>query len=237
MINQETRVGDIVKNYFQTVGIFDAHQIDFCCGGKQSLLEACEKKSIDTKEIITQLEEAIKIPVLGPKFDKMPLGELIEYIKEKHHTYIRQQIPLLTKFLNKIEQVHGAHYPEIEIINAHFKESVKNLSEHMEQEENELFPLIEQLVNAENGSEINSNEIEKKISSLINDHENEGSRFEEISALTLSYQPPQGACNTFRASYENLHAFEKDLHRHVHLENNILFPKAIELALKLRTSN
>lgn len=241
MINQETSVGDIVKSHFQTVKIFDDHQIDFCCGGKQSLLEACAKKSIDTNEIIAQLEEAIKIPVVIPKFDEMPLGELIQYIKEKHHSYVREQIPMLYKFLNKIEQVHGGKHPEIELINAHFKESAKNLSQHMEQEETELFPLIENLVKIKNGESIDDSFIsinaKESISSLIKDHENEGSRFEEISRLTLSYQPPKGACNTFRAAYENLFAFEKDLHRHIHLENNILFPKAINLELDVKKNN
>lgn len=241
MINQETSVGDIVKSHFQTVKIFDDYQIDFCCGGKQSLAEACAKKSIDSKKIIAQLEEAIKIPALVPKFDEMPLGELIQYIKEKHHSYIREQIPMLTKFLDKIEQVHGDKHPEIEMINAHFKASVKNLSQHMEQEETELFPLIENLVKIKNGESINDSSIsikaEESISSLLKDHENEGSRFEEISRLTLSYQPPRGACNTFRAAYENLFAFEKDLHRHVHLENNILFHKAIELELDVLKNN
>ncbi len=241
MINQETSVGDIVKSHFQTVKIFDYYQIDFCCGGKQSLSDACKKKSVDLNKILQQLEEVIKIPVLTPKFDEMPLGELIQYIKEKHHSYIREQIPMLTKFLNKIEQVHGSHHPEIELINTHFKESVKNLSEHMEKEETELFPLIENLVKIQNGKLSNASsftiDAEESISSLIQDHENEGSRFEEISRLTLGYQPPQGACNTFRAAYENLFAFEKDLHRHVHLENNILFPKAINLELDVKKNS
>jgi len=233
MINQETSVGDIVKSHFQTVKIFDHYQIDFCCGGKQSLAEACAKKSIDPNKIIAQLEEAIKILTLVPKFDEMPLDALIQYIREKHHSYVREQIPMLTKFLDKIEQVHGNKHPEIEMINAHFKASVKSLSQHMEQEENELFSLIEKLLKIKNGESVDASSIsiiaEESISSLIKDHENEGSRFEEISRLTLSYQPPRGACNTFRAAYENLFAFEKDLHRHVHLENNILFPKAIRL--------
>ncbi|MUP40017.1 iron-sulfur cluster repair di-iron protein [Labilibaculum euxinus] len=238
MINQETSVGDIVKNHFQTVKIFDDHQIDFCCGGKQSLSEACAKKSIDTDQIITQLEKAIKIPAAAPKFNEMPLDKLIQYIKEKHHTYIREQIPMLSKFLNKIEQIHGSKHPEIEMVNAHFKESVKQLTEHMGKEETELFPLIEKLSKLKNGEQSDSSSlkitVEKYISLLVQEHENEGARFEEISRLTLNYQPPKGTCNTFCAAYENLLAFEKDLHRHVHLENNILFPKAIKLEQDVR---
>ena len=232
MISEKTSVGDIVKNHFQTVKIFDEHQIDFCCGGKQSLLEACENKSLNTKEIISELEEVIKIPVLGPKFNEMSLTELIEYIKKMHHSYVREQIPLISKLLNKIEEVHGHLHPEIEMINVHFKKSVEQLDLHMKIEE-ELFPIIEQL---ESNNHNHSLHIEESISALIQDHENEGSRFEEISNLTLGYQAPEGACRTYLAAYDNLQAFEKDLHRHVHLENNILFPKAIKLEKALRNN-
>lgn len=236
MINQKSCVGDIVKLHFQTVKIFEDHQIDFCCGGNQPLEEACEKKSVDLQEILLQLEKAIQIPISGPKFDEMPLDELIQYIQEKHHAYIREQIPMLSKLLNKIEKVHGAKHPEIEIINAHFKESVLNLDQHLEREETELFPLIKSLENQKREGCIPSSlslNAKKTISVIMQEHENEGTRFKEISRLTNSYQPLLGACNTFRTAYENLQAFEKDLHRHVHLENNILFPKAIELEQKV----
>ena len=232
MISQETSVGDIVKSHFQTVKIFDDHQIDFCCGGKQSLLEACEKKSLNAKELLKKIEIAIKEPDLSPNFGHMSLADLMGYIKEKHHSYVREQIPMISKFLNKIETVHGNLHPEIELINYHFKQTVGQLTRHMEQEETELFPLIEQLENGENKTALLS--AEETISTLVKHHENEGSRFEEISALTLGYEVPEGACRTYRASYDYLQAFEKDLHRHVHLENNILFPKAIELEQKQR---
>ena len=232
MISQETSVGDIVKNHFQTVKIFDEHQIDFCCGGNQSLLEACEEKSVNAEEILRKIENAIKEPDDSPNFDQMSLAELMIYIKEKHHSYVHEQIPLLNKFLNKIETVHGNLHPEIEMINYHFKQSVELLTKHMEQEETELFPLIEQLENGENKTTQLS--AEQTISSLVKDHKNEGSRFTEIAALTLAYEVPEGACRTYRATYDYLRDFEKDLHRHVHLENNILFPKAIELEQKQR---
>ncbi len=240
MISQETHVGDIVRSHFQTVKIFDNYQIDFCCGGKQSIREACEKQSLDPNEVIEKLEAAIKTPADAPEFDKMPLGELIQYILENHHSYVREQIPMISKFLVKIEEVHGNKHPEIKMINFHYNESVKQLTAHMEKEETVLFPFIEKLVMLKSGEltpSWNKISAEETISSLIQEHENEGARFEEISRLTLSYQPPQGACNTFRAAYQNLQAFEKDLHRHVHLENNILFPKAIQLEQDVRENN
>ncbi|PKQ62433.1 iron-sulfur cluster repair di-iron protein [Labilibaculum filiforme] len=241
MISKETSIGDIVKIHFQTVTIFDDYQIDFCCGGKQSLGEACAKKSLNPEEIIQKLEEVIKTPTNTPEFDKMPLCNLIRYIKENHHAYVRQQIPILTKFLDKIEQVHGNKHPEIEKINAHFKISVEQLSEHLEKEETELFPLIEKLAQLKKGEQLNDSTCkitaETLITCLTKEHENEGERFEEISRLSKAYQAPAGVCNTYRATYENLLAFEKDLHRHVHLENNILFPKAILLEQNILSNN
>lgn len=241
MINQKTLVGDIVKLHFQTVKVFYDYNIDFCCGGKQSLAKACEKQSLNINTVIEKLEAAIKIPSNVPEFDQMPLEKLIQYIKENHHVYVREQIPLISKFLNKIEEVHGKKHPEIEIINLHFKESVKQLSAHMEKEETSLFPFIEQLVALKLDKQFDSLSLKintaNTISDLVKEHENEGERFEEISKLTNKYKAPEGACNTFRAAYQNLDAFEKDLHKHVHLENNILFPKAIKLEQDIRKIN
>ena len=233
MIGLETRVGEIVKDHFQTVKVFDDHRIDFCCGGGQSIAEACKKLSIDPETLIGELSLAIAKPSQDPQFDKMPLDELIRYIMEKHHRYVREHIPLLTKFLDKIEEVHGDRHPEIIEVNAHFKESAGQLTMHMQKEEIILFPFVERLLQLKNeGKTIpgsGKSSVSHPIAAMVQEHENEGARFEEISRLTGNYSIPHDACNTFRAAYETLQAFEKDLHRHIHLENNILFPKAAVL--------
>lgn len=230
MIGLETQIGEIAKNYFQTVRVFDDYQIDFCCGGKQSLKEACQKKSLDTNEVLGKLEASIAQPDDSPRFDRLPLDELIDYIIRTHHNYVRETIPLLTRLWDKIEEVHGERHPEILDVNAHFKESAGQLTMHMQKEEIVLFPLIKQLLQLKqenrsitvgNGASVNH-----PIAAMVQEHENEGARFELISKLTNNYQVPADACNTLRAAYETLQAFEKDLHRHIHLENNILFPNA-----------
>ena len=230
MIELETPVGEIAKNHFQTVKVFDDYQIDFCCGGKQSLNEVCQVNSLDPAEIIERLEESIRNAGDAPKFNDMPLNELIQYIISRHHTYVRENIPLITKLLEKIEEVHGTRHPEIEAVNGHFKESAGQLIMHMQKEEIVLFPLIERLLQLKKGNKFitvtSGASVTQPIAVMMQDHENEGARFELISSLTKNYTIPADGCNTFRAAYETLQAFEKDLHRHIHLENNILFPKA-----------
>ncbi|HKJ40777.1 MAG TPA: iron-sulfur cluster repair di-iron protein, partial [Sunxiuqinia sp.] len=230
MIELKTPVGEIAKNHFQTVKVFDDYQIDFCCGGKQSLNEACQKNSLNTNEVLKKLEASIAQPDGSLLFDQMPLDQLIDYIVTTHHNYVRETIPLLTRLWDKIEEVHGERHPEILEVNAHYKESAGQLTMHMQKEEIVLFPLIKQLqqlkkenrsISVPNGASVNH-----PIAAMVQEHENEGARFEVISKLTNNYQVPADACNTFRAAYETLQAFERDLHRHIHLENNILFPKA-----------
>ncbi len=233
MIRIETPVGEIAKKYFQTVKVFDDYQIDFCCGGKQSLVETCKEKSLNMTEIVEKLEQSIRTSTDAPQFDTMPLDELIQYIESKHHTYVREQIPLLTKLLNKIAEVHGEIHPELIEVNAHFNESAGQLTMHMQKEEIVLFPLIQKLLQLKNKNKsmsiLSSASVVHPIAAMVQEHENEGARFEEISRLTNNYTLPEGACNTFSAAYETIQAFEKDLHRHIHLENNILFPKAVIL--------
>lgn len=233
MINIETSVGEIAKNHFQTVHVFDRYQIDFCCGGKQSLKEVCEKKSIKTSEIMEQLETSIAEESSVPRFHSMTVGELVGYIINNHHAFIRKNIPLLTKLLDKIEEVHGIRHPELQEVNMLFKESAGQLTMHMQKEELVLFPLAQKLeqLHLENKQITigTTSSVTNPIAAMVQDHENEGARFEKISELTDSYTVPADACNTYRAAYETLHAFEKDLHRHIHLENNILFPLAAKL--------
>lgn len=230
MIELKTPVGEIAKNHFETVKVFDDYQIDFCCGGKQSLDEICEVKSLDAAEVIGKLEESIKDVSDAPAFNDMPLDELIQYIIINHHDYIRENIPLLTKLLDKIKEVHGSRHPEIESVNDQFKESAGQLIMHMQKEEIVLFPLIERLLQLKKENKSitvdHGVSVTHPIAAMMQDHENEGARFELISSLTKNYTIPDDACNTYRAAYKTLQAYEKDLHRHIHLENNILFPKA-----------
>ncbi|WP_299578041.1 iron-sulfur cluster repair di-iron protein [uncultured Sunxiuqinia sp.] len=241
MISLETPVGEIAKTHFQTVKVFDDYQIDFCCGGKESLERVCQEKSLNPGEVISRLEEAIQQPTNAPNFDSMELVDLIQYIINTHHSFVRETIPLLSRMLDKIEEVHGERHPEIIEVNAHFKESAGQLTMHMQKEEIVLFPLIEKLSQLKRETKTitisNNASVNNPINAMMQEHENEGARFEEIARLTQNYTIPQDACNTYRAAYETLHSFEKDLHRHIHLENNILFPKAALLEQEVVKKN
>ncbi|MGQ8336293.1 iron-sulfur cluster repair di-iron protein [Sunxiuqinia sp. A32] len=233
MISIETPVGEIARNYFQTVQVFDQYHIDFCCGGGQSLKDVCKEKSIQESWILKQLEESITKDDTTTQFNTMSANDLIDYIISKHHSFVRENIPLLIKLLDKIEEVHGDRHPELKEINALFKESAGQLTMHMQKEELILFPLAKKLMYLNNENKQidigNGSSVNQPIEAMVREHENEGARFEKISSLTKNYIVPDDACNTYRAAYETLHAFEKDLHRHIHLENNILFPMAAKL--------
>ncbi|MCF8304198.1 MAG: iron-sulfur cluster repair di-iron protein [Bacteroidales bacterium] len=238
MINKEERVSDIVQQNFLTAEVFEKYNIDFCCGGQIPLWEACEGQKVDTEKVINELRE--KIQQRDEETDKinaLPLDELCTYIVEQHHNYVRESLPMLQQKLEKVCKAHGDDHPEVFKIKELFDQSAMELTKHMQKEEIVLFPYVKRMVKAENGQESFQSppfgHVNEPISVMMEEHDNEGRRFEEISELSNNYTLPQGACNTFMFTYEKLREFEEDLHKHIHLENNILFPKAIELEKQL----
>ena len=166
-------------------------------------------------------------------YKSWPLDLLVEYIEKKHHRYVEEKIPVLRQFLDKLGRVHGERHPELFKINELFTASAGELASHMKKEELILFPFVKKMVKAklENGA-IQSPQfgtVENPITMMMVEHDNEGQRFRDIAELTDNYNPPADACNTYKVTYAMLDEFEKDLHLHIHLENNILFPEAIKL--------
>ena len=166
-------------------------------------------------------------------YKSWPLDLLAEYIEKKHHRYVEEKTPILRQFLDKLCKVHGERHPELFKINELFTASSGELASHMKKEELILFPFIKKMVKAKlENSAVQSPQfgtVENPIAMMMEEHDNEGSRFREIDALTNNYTPPADACNTYKVTYAMLQEFEKDLHLHIHLENNILFPEAIKL--------
>lgn len=233
-ITLNTFVGDVVKHNFKTAPVFQNSNIYYCCGGNKSISDACKEVGIPPEQLITELENvsAQKDPD-SEYINNLGLGELCNYIIKRHHAYVSASIPILKKNLEKICQVHGEHHPELFEIKELFTTSAGEFTKHMQKEEIMLFPYIERL---ETARKTNSALPKSPFGSVLNpigmmmaDHQAEGERFEEISRLTKKYQPPEDACTTYEVTLKQLIDFETDLHRHIHLENNILFPKAIEL--------
>ncbi|MFV0289494.1 MAG: iron-sulfur cluster repair di-iron protein [Mangrovibacterium sp.] len=225
-INKNDAVGDVVRRNFKTAELFETYGIDFCCGGNVSIGEACEKLDVDVEMLIQKLNHLSSVSCADSAYlDSLPLNELCQYIIGRHHSYVREQMPNITQKLAKISDVHGDNHPELRLIQQEFHLASINLLQHLSEEEDEIFPLIVQLEKQHEMLQLN-------IAKLRREHEVEGDRFFRIAKLTNNYQPPADACATFSLTYQLLNDFEQDLHRHVHLENNILFVKAQNLQNK-----
>jgi len=232
--NTQKEIGQYVADDFRTAAIFSKYKIDFCCNGNRTVEEACNKKGIDSNMLLDELKQVLDSKG-GESIDykSWPLDLLAEYVEKKHHRYVEEKIPVLLQFLNKLCKVHGERHPELFKINELFKASAGELSAHLKKEELILFPFIKNMVNAKlTNSAIKSPQfgtVENPIEMMKHEHDTEGERFREIAELTDNYNPPADACNTYKVTYAMLEEFEKDLHLHIHLENNILFPEAIKL--------
>ncbi|WP_417557493.1 iron-sulfur cluster repair di-iron protein [Mesoflavibacter zeaxanthinifaciens] len=227
-------IGQYVADDFRTAAIFSKYKIDFCCNGNRTVAEACKKKDINEAKIIEELNNVLKAKTTQSiDYNSWPLDLLVEYIEKKHHRYVEEKIPVLLQFLNKLCRVHGTRHPELFKINELFTASAGELASHMKKEELILFPFVKRMVNAKLKNEaIQSPQfgtVENPIAMMKEEHDNEGQRFRDIAELTDNYNPPADACNTYKVTFAMLEEFEKDLHLHIHLENNILFPKAIAL--------
>jgi len=232
--DSEKQIGQFVAEDYRTAAVFSKYKIDFCCNGGRTINEACDKKDIDSNVLLDELNAVLNNKG-GESIDykSWPLDLLIDYIEKKHHRYVEEKIPVLRQFLDKLCRVHGERHPELLKINELFTASAGELASHMKKEELILFPFVKKMVNATLGQgAIQSPQfgsVENPIAMMMQEHDNEGERFREIAKLTNDYNPPADACNTYRVTYAMLEEFEQDLHLHIHLENNILFPKAIKL--------
>lgn len=227
----EKTIGQMVADDYRTAQVFKNHGIDFCCKGNRTLQEVVAKKGLDFESLIKELEEVQNQDQSEqPNFSTWPLDLLVDYIEKKHHRYVERQIPILNQYLDKLCRVHGERHPELLEISEQFQASGGELAMHMKKEELVLFPWIRKMVEGIADREIlerpHFGTVHNPIQMMMKEHDHEGERFRKIAALSNDYTPPADACNTYRVTYSLLQEFEEDLHRHIHLENNILFPKA-----------
>lgn len=230
-IDANTNVGNIVEMNFKTAQVFENNKIDFCCGGNISLKKACEKAGIEVNELIPILEALVRASDPDSEYiNNLGLDELCDYIEKRHHTYVNNSLPFLQQKLQKLCDVHGENHPELFEARELFEGAAQNLSAHMKKEELILFPYIRKIARFKNENKSASPDFGKvlaPIQQMEREHTIEGERFVKISELTNNYSCPPDGCNTFQVTYKVLQDFENDLHRHIHLENNILFKKAI----------
>lgn len=233
---QDITVAEIVISNYKTATIFKKYGIDFCCGGNINLVEICNKKNISFSNLIHDLQSLDKIKNLDSFLNNpsyLELGQLADYIEKYHHTYVRSRLPEIEPFLQKVVKVHGKTYPFLNDVLTYFKAVSDELTDHMWKEENVLFPYIKNMMKYWQDKAAftrpSFGSIKNPISTMEHEHETAGNAFKTIRNITNDLTPPRDACNTFKVTYSLLNEFEIDLHRHIHLENNILFPKSIEL--------
>jgi regulator of cell morphogenesis and NO signaling len=232
-LDTQTTIGQLVVERPARARIFERHGIDFCCGGKRPLAEACAKKSIDPETILREIAEsdAAAAGALDAPIDwaTEPLSDLVDHIVEIHHAYLREEMPRLSQFLDKLVEVHGGRHPELAVARDTFAALRQELESHMMKEECILFPSVKLLESSGGTAPLHCGSVENPIRVMILEHENAGDALETLRAVTNGYTPPADGCNTYRVTLDGLRELEADLHMHIHKENNILFPRAIEL--------
>lgn len=234
----KTTLSEIVKNNLRAGAIFEKYNLDFCCKGNRTISEACKNTGIDTTQLISELAMLNQEPASGNlNYEEWNLEFMIDYILNTHHSYVRRMIPIISEHASRVVAAHGKNHPEVLEINKIFKVVYKELKTHMMKEEEILFPYVKYLNKIkQSGGSYESpyfGSVANPIKEMEKEHEAAGDELFEIRRLSAGYTPPEDACNTFRVLYSELKDFEEDLHKHVHLENYILFPKAIALELEM----
>jgi regulator of cell morphogenesis and NO signaling len=235
---REKKIKDIVIDNFHTAELFEKFGIDFCCNGNRLLREALEEKQIPEVKFFEELNKINQsVASDHQRYTEWDLNFLAQYIVNNHHTYVKNAIPEITEHLQKVYNAHGEKYQYIAEVQKTFALVAEEMMSHMMKEERVLFPLIKYLKESRKFNERPKTggygTIKNPIRQLEAEHVSAGGAMEKIRTLTNNYSLPEDACTTFQVTYKELDEFEKDLHKHVHFENNILFPRAVELEKKL----
>jgi regulator of cell morphogenesis and NO signaling len=215
-----------------TIKVFQRHQLEFCCGGRIPLAEACAASGLDVDVVLAELEAATSTEVDPIDWSRQPLGTLVAYIVNRYHVPLREELPRLAAMADKVASRHGERLPHLRELRDVFHTLDLELHEHMTKEEAVLFPAVMSLETALDGNADSTawRWIAQPIHLMEAEHESAGAALRRLRALSNDYQPPADACPTFRGLFHGLEQLERDMHRHVHLENHVLFPRAAALA-------
>ena len=234
MSTQEITVREIAIENPASIRVFEKFGIDYCCGGRKPLTAACAERNLDPALVLAELEGASQAGTATARdWNKEPLGALCRHIVSAHHDYVRSELPRLGLFAQKVVARHGSDRSELPQIQQLVGAVGEELLQHLSKEEVVLFPYIrnleESLATCGPRSLGCFGTVRNPIRVMMAEHDAAGALLSQIRELSSDYTPPEGACPTYRGFYQALSEFERDLHQHVHLENNILFPRAIEL--------
>jgi regulator of cell morphogenesis and NO signaling len=225
-ITVETTVGEIVRSAPARSRIFESLGIDYCCGGKKPLADACRAKNLDAATVVAMLAALDAGPSAAASSDPaaLSLSALCDHIEQIHHGYLREELPRLDFMTRKVAAVHGDHEPRLREVREVFESFNAAMSAHTQEEEEKIFPAIRQL---ESAGGAGAAPLKGALDKLESEHDRAGAALSRFRELTDNYSPPEWACNTFRALYDGLANLEQETHQHVHKENNVLFPRAL----------
>jgi len=231
VIDTTRTVGDWVADHPETARVFEELQIDYCCGGNRPLADVCEANDLNADSLASRLNDAIaqRDDDLQPDCMKMSLTELCDYIEVTHHAFLKTELSRLTQLVSKVADVHGSLHPELHDVRTVFAELCAELEPHMMKEENILFPAIRILEQSMDCPQFPFGAVTNPIRMMEHEHDNAGGALKRIRDVTQDFLVPIDACNTWQAMLNGLKNLERDLHQHIHKENNILFPRAEQL--------
>ncbi|HMK31185.1 MAG TPA: iron-sulfur cluster repair di-iron protein [Terriglobales bacterium] len=210
--------------------VFEKLGIDYCCGGQKPLAEACAEAKLSTEQVLRALEEGTVTRVAADRdWSHAPLDELVDHIIQKHHTYVKAEVPRLQALIARVVGVHGKNHPELATVQAAFAALGSELATHLMKEEQILFPYVRQMAVAGKCGPSCFGTVENPIRVMRMEHDGAGEKLREMRQATNNYALPADACFSYGTLFSSLEEFEQDLHQHIHLENNILFPRAVAL--------
>ncbi len=224
-------VGAIVAGCPALARVFEDAGIDYCCGGKKTLNEACREQGLHPQTVLAALTESAQSTQVEPVADTaaMALTELADHIEQTHHSYLRSEFPRLDELTNKVASVHGEQNPRLHQVREICLALIAELSDHMMKEEQILFPMVRQLDSSDIAPTFHCGSLANPIQQMESEHSQAGTALERLRELTNGFTPPDGACNTYLAMLDAIAHLERDLHLHIHKENNVLFPRALEM--------
>ncbi len=234
-IDSTTTVGQLVAERPARARVFKQMGIDYCCGGKTPLRDACAAGGIDAQKVVDALNRVDAEATLTDETDwtRAPLADLLANILDTHHAYLRRELPQLTQIAAKVREAHMARHPELTEVQAVFNDLRAELETHMLKEEQVLFPLIQTMESDGAVAAAHCGSVQNPIRVMECEHDAAGAALLRLRTLTSGFTAPADACNTYRVLLSGLAELETDLHRHIHKENNILFPRAVELEAAL----
>jgi regulator of cell morphogenesis and NO signaling len=234
-LNLDAPVGAWVAEHPSTARVFERLGIDYCCGGKHPLDEACRRGDLIPEDVVRELRAAVEAaPDEGRNWIDSSLSDLCDHIEQTHHAYLKAELPRLTAIIAKVVNAHSEHHPELAHVQQAFLALRAELEPHMFKEEQVLFPAIRHMENSPVPTQFPFGSVANPIHVMEEEHDHAGACLAAIRELTEDFRVPEGACNTYCVMLHSLDELEADMHQHVHKENNILFPRAAEVEAKAK---